>query len=467
MRKLWILIILASFASEARSQQLRVGSAAVKISPEVGAPMGSSYGIAISEAVHDDLFAKAIVLERDGVKAALVVCDLISIRKAILAETRQLIEARTGLKGQHVILSATHSHAGPQMHPMFLRLLGGAPARKGLEYVRRLPEWIAESVRRAEHALEPARLSVGTIREDALSFNRRFLMQDGSVRTNPGRRNPAALRAVGPIDPIISVADFQSIESGESLATVVNFALHVAVVGGRQISADFPGVLSRQLAKAKRRTALTFFTNGMSGNVNHIDTSRTDQLTGHQEAERIGSILAARVLQALPVLRPVNSGPLRVRSRPVQLPVRSVRDQEVDEARRLLSRFGTPAAAPFLDVVRAWRVIELSEMAAGVLETEVQALTLGDEVAFVGFPGDAFVELGLNIKTGSPFPFTVVTEQAGNGAIGYVPNLKAFWEGGYEAISARFLPGGGERLVDAVQRLLIALYPHKPVPPVH
>ncbi|MPZ17823.1 MAG: hypothetical protein GEV06_07930 [Luteitalea sp.] len=94
------------------------------------------------------------------------------------------------------------------------------------------------------------------------------------------------------------------------------------------------------------------------------------------------------------------------------------------------------------------------------------AFTLGDEVAFVGFPGDAFVELGLSIKTGSPFPFMIVSEQSGNGAISYVPNLKAFWEGGYEVTSARFLPGGGERLVEAVQQLLIALYPHKPVAPV-
>ncbi|MPY88789.1 MAG: hypothetical protein GEU99_12775 [Luteitalea sp.] len=462
-----ILIVLLSFASTVWGEELRVGRAAVRITPEVGTPMGSSYGIAISEGIHDDLFAKAIVFERDGVKAALVACDLISIRKAIVEDARRLIEARTGLKGQHVILSATHGHAGPQMHPMFLRILGGEPEQKGLEYIRRLPEWIAESVRKAEENLQPARLSVGTIREDAISFNRRFLMRDGSVRMNPGRQNAAAVRPVGPIDPIVSVANFEASESGESLATMVNFALHVAVVGGRQISADFPGVLSRRLAAVRGREALTVFTNGMSGNINHIDTSRQTQSTGQQEAERIGTVLEARVRQALRTLRPVSSAPLRVRSRRVELSVRPVRDEEVEEAKRLMSRVGSRSAPPFHDVVRAWRVIDLSEMASGVLATEVQALTLGDEVAFVGFPGDAFVELGLGIKSSSPFPFTVVGEQAGTGAISYVPNLKAFWEGGYEVISARFLPGGGERLVEAVQRLLIELYPHKPVAPVH
>jgi hypothetical protein len=53
-----------------------------------------------------------------------------------------------------------------------------------------------------------------------------------------------------------------------------------------------------------------------------------------------------------------------------------------------------------------------------------------------------------------------VNEQSGNGSISYVPNRKAFSEGGYEVISARFTPGGGEILVDAVIRNLIELFPY-------
>ena len=78
MRALLLLAMAPVWAGE-----LRVGRAAVKITPPVGAPMGSSYGITISSGVHDDLFAKALVLELDGARAAMVSCELISRRLAL------------------------------------------------------------------------------------------------------------------------------------------------------------------------------------------------------------------------------------------------------------------------------------------------------------------------------------------------------------------------------------------------
>jgi len=94
----------------------------------------------------------------------------------------------------------------------------------------------------------------------------------------------------------------------------------------------------------------------------------------------------------------------------------------------------------------------------GALVSEVQAIAMGNEVVLVGFPGDAFVELGLSIKLNSPFPYTIVSEQSGNGTTSYMPNRKAFPEGGYEVISARYSPGGGEILVGAVNRMLTDLF---------
>jgi hypothetical protein len=83
---------------------------------------------------------------------------------------------------------------------------------------------------------------------------------------------------------------------------------------------------------------------------------------------------------------------------------------------------------------------------------------MGDDLAWVGMPGDAFVELGLAVKQNSPFRQTVVSEQSGSGAISYVPNRKAFPEGAYEVISARFAAGGGEILSEAAIKLLIEMF---------
>jgi hypothetical protein len=393
----------------------------------------------------------------DGEKAAMVACDLVSLRKPIVAEARRLIASTTGVRPEHVILSATHCHAGPQMHPLFLSMVPDGARRLGEKYVAEVPGKIADAVRRAEADLRPARMWAATEREDSISFNRRYLMRDGSVQMNPRRGSPDIVRPVGPIDPEVSIVYFETTD-GTPIATYVNFALHVAIVSGREVSSDYPGVLSRILAEVKGPAMLTLFTNGMSGNVNHIDVRDPRQLRGTAEAARVGTILAGRVLQAYKQLRPVTPVRLAARTQPVALPSPQVTPADVERAQQTLARYGKPGAPPFPEVVHAWKVLDVAELRGKPLDTEVQAITLGDDLAWVGMPGDAFVELGLAVRQNSPFRQTIVTEQSGSGAISYVPNRKAFPEGGYEVISARFAPGGGEILSDAAIKLLIEMY---------
>ncbi len=454
MRRLAFPLALA--ALPALAGDFRVGRAAVMITPSIGTPIGSSYGLAPAASIHDDLFAKVIVMEKDGVKAALVACDLISLRKEIVAQARQRIAASTGLRGDQVILSATHCHAGPQMHPLFLALTPEPARLLGEAYVADLPGKIAEAVRLAERDLQPARVWTATVEEREINFNRRFLMKDGTVRMNPGR-GADVVRGVGPIDPEVAVVYFDS-PGGKPLATHVNFALHVAIAGGGEVSADYPGVMARAVAQVRGSEMVTLFTNGMSGNINHLDIANPKPLRGHAEVARVGTILASDVLRAYRSLRPVGTARLAVRSVPVHLPTPLVTGVEVEAARKTLAAYGKPGAAPFIDVVHAWKVVDIGGLQGKPLDTEVQAIALGDELAWVGMPGDAFVELGLAIKQNSPFARTIVGEQSGSGAISYVPNRKAFPEGAYEVISARFSPGGGERLVDAAIGLLMELF---------
>jgi neutral ceramidase len=336
------------------------------------------------------LYAKAIVLQVDGVKAAIVACDLVSIRKPIVAETRRNIAATTGLRGEQVILTATHCHAGPQMHPMFLSMMP-APARQlGERYVAELPAKIAEAIRRAEADLQPARAWAGFEREHGISFNRRFLMRDGTVQMNPRRGSPDIVRPMGPIDPDVSVVYFDT-PGGTPLATHVNFALHVAIVSGREVSADYPGVLARMLADVKGPGMLTLFTNGTSGNVNHIDVTDTRPLTGRAASAHVGTILAAKVLKAYKRLRPLASESLAVRTQRVELPVPEVSSTEAERAKQTLAGFGKSGGPPFHEVVHAWRVLDIAELGGKPLDTEVQAITMGEDLAWVGMPGDSLV----------------------------------------------------------------------------
>ena len=125
------------------------------------------------------------------------------------------------------------------------------------------------------------------------------------------------------------------------------------------------------------------------------------------------------------------------------------------EARAIAARLeDSKAARPsFLEMVRAFKVLDVAARKGEPQHVEVQVIALGNEIAWVSLPGEIFVELGLAIKQDSPFPQTIIAELA-NGAIGYIPSRRAYSQGNYEVESARCAEGSGERLVDAAVRLL-------------
>src|SRR3974377_577343 len=111
----WAIMLLLVSALPASADELRVGAAAVKTPPLLGTPMAGYYAPRGAESIHDDLYAKALVLEKDGVKAALVSLDLIATQRSWVSEARRTIEKTTGVPGHHVMMSATHTHTGPEL----------------------------------------------------------------------------------------------------------------------------------------------------------------------------------------------------------------------------------------------------------------------------------------------------------------------------------------------------------------
>lgn len=452
---LTIFFLAASFS---QGGDLRLGRASVRITPPVGMPMGGYFALRLATGTHDDLYAKALVLEKDGVKAAIVACDLESIPRKSSDAARDLIQKTTGLRGENVMISTTHAHTGPEVSPLFLAWAEGETADLAQKYHASLPARIAEAVKQAEADLQPARAWTATGHEGSLSFNRRFLMKDGTARFNPGKLNPDIVRALGPIDPAVPVVYFD-LPDGKPLATYVNFALHLDTVGGTEFSADYPFTLGKLLAGAKGPDMLTMFTIGTAGNINHFDVSGAASQQGHGEAARIGTVLAAVVLRTFQKIKPVAAGPLQIRHEVVKLPLDELKTGEVEQAREVyeLVRQKGPEAAPFLETVHAFKVLNVAEYQGKPLEAEVQVITLGDQIAWVALPGEVFVELGLALKNASPFPQTIVAELA-HDMIDYIPDRKAYAEGAYEVVNSRCKPGSGEMLVDAATRLLIESY---------
>jgi hypothetical protein len=339
----------------------------------------------------------------------------------------------------------------------FLDRLEGPPAQIARDYRTALPGKIAEAVREAEADLAPTQVWAGIGRESTLCFNRRYLMKDGTIGWNPGKLNPNIVRPAGPVDPDVSVVYFNAAPS-KPQATFVNYAMHLDTTGGTEYSADYPYTLGRLLGEAKDSKMLTVFAIGTAGNVNHLDVRRPEPQSSPQEAARIGTILASEVLKTYPRLTPVN-GPLLVRREVIKLPVQELQPGEVEKSQEIATRLirEGPENFAFLDLVHAFKVLWVAEYQGKPIDAEVQVIALGNDLAWVGLPGEVFVELGMAIKEASPFRYTIVNELSGD-VIDYVPDRKAFAEGAYEVVNSLCVPGCGEALVDGATPLLIEAY---------
>jgi hypothetical protein len=104
-----------------------------------------------------------------------------------------------------------------------------------------------------------------------------------------------------------------------------------------------------------------------------------------------------------------------------------------------------------MDYPEAVKLIRL-EFGPDEFELYVSCVGFGD-VAFIGFPGEPFTEIGRQVKAASPFRMTVVCHCA-NGYEGYFPMAEAFDVGGYEAPSSKFCSGVGETLIETANKLL-------------
>ena len=430
--------LLASRAQQAGSTApgFKIGVGSATITPFLDTPMEGYYYPRMPDGVHDDLHAKALVIDDGHDQIVLVACDLVGISREAVEEARRQISARCGIPADHILISATHSHTGPQ---------------EVKSYTTNLAHWIADSVVTAEVKKRQALLWVTTEQEPALAHNRRYFMKDGTVQTNPGFLNPNVVRAAGPTDARVGVL-FAEDERHNPIVTWVNYAMHLDTVGGTLISSDYAYYLARTLAAQKGPDMLTTFTIGAAGDINHWDVQRPGPQRGFETAQKLGEALGGDVIKAYTHLQALDPVRVKALSETIELPLTKITSQEVEEAEKIVAQ-PPPMNVDFtLDRVNAMKVMHVYKRKGENPRAEIQILTVGP-VAFVAIPGEYFVELGMRIKKESPFPYTFIVELA-NGVLGYIPTRRGYAEGGYEPTSTILAPGSGEMMADKAIELL-------------
>jgi hypothetical protein len=278
----------------------------------------------------------------------------------------------------------------------------------------------------------PARLGFGFGHDDQVAFNRRQRMKHGGSWSHAGAMNPDITGYAGPTDPQVGVVGAWDAD-GRLLGAIVNFACHATTNPGG-ISANWPGEMERTVQGALRTGVPIVFLAGASGDVTQVDNLspyvRPDQKTWMQMVGgRIG-VEAVKVLLSAP--RGAEAT-IEARQKTWHVSRRKPAPERVARAREIVAA-GKPARGDLTEWTFARETVLLDAILAREpkVEVEVQALQLGPAL-FVSSPAEYFVAFGLEIKRGSPFPFTFPVSLA-NGCVGYVPTEEAFGPsgGGYE-----------------------------------
>jgi hypothetical protein len=428
--------------------KLRAGAATTNITPNLGCSLAGNMTDSKSTEVHDELLVRALALDNGSARLAMATCDLCVLPRDAVDRAKKLIQERCGLPPSSVLISTVHTHSAPPAAHLFQ--CPPDPA-----YIHFLVPRIADAVRLALNHLEPARIGWGVGREDRLVFNRRYHLRPGTMppnpfgdttekaKMNPGIGNPDVIEPAGPIDPDVGVMAVEALDGGP-IAVWGNYALHyVGDVGPGHISADYFGYWARAMARlAGVSTAERFppfvamLTNACSGDVNNIDVLKgsRERLAPYTKMQRVAEILAAESFRTWRNMEFTDSPVLGSSLEELDFGVRLPSAEDVDRARKILAA-APPGELKKLPEIYARETVIMAETFPKRVTAPVQAMRIG-ALGIGTFPGEAFVELGLNLKAKSPFKPTLLVELA-NDYRGYIPTLRGFEEGGYETWRAK------------------------------
>lgn len=406
-----------------------------------------------SAVILDPLHVKAVLFRQGAEQIALVECDVSGIPNDIAVSARQKAALKTGIPFSNICVAATHTHMDNPHKDLVTA--------------------IVQAVSAAQASLKPVKLKSALGIQFNVSFNRRYFMKDGSVVFNPMFLNPDIVRPAGTIDPEVGIVMFYDAETNKPVSSLLNFALHLDIVkeygtvyqttgpGSRNsISADYPYWIETSLRKDFGNSFNSVFFTGCCGNINHWDFSKPGPQSGHKTKSRqVGDSLYNSIKRALPMAKEETPS-LASRYRLMNIPLQTYSADDLAWAKALKSSRGRSEEPTerkqFLDGVKRNRILYLDGLKQkGIvfLPLDLQVFRLSNNTAIVTLPGEMFVEHGLTIKNLSPFDNTIVVELANN-SVSYVPNKKAFWQGGYEVENSRLAPGGAEMLVEAAVQML-------------
>ncbi len=447
----------------------RFGVATRDVTPPVGI-YARSWGAAthdVAEGIHRPFAATAAVfapLSGGGPTLALVAVDIGWFQYGPDERAlRAAVQARTGLDEASLLISMSHTHAGPNANSQ----LRDKPGVELIQpYLDHLTDRIATAVEEAIAALEPAWVTYGHGR-CALATNRDLWDADAG-------RFAAGYNPDVPADDTLLVARVTG-DAGDVRATLFNYACHPTTLAweNRLLSPDYIGAAREVLESAFAAPAL--FLQGASGELAPRDDYVGETAVADRNGRQLG-YAAAAAIESLPPpgTRFVYSG---IVGSGANLGIWE--HQRCDEEQ--LGRAGS------LEAVLTHVELELKDDLGAVesvsgaspespqerekaLRREFLRVALGDghthamplwawrlgEALLVAVGNEPYSAFQTELRrrfAGTPVLVLMTT----NGGVGYLPPRETYGSGRYQEQQSPYAPGCLEQSIEAAANVLAAL----------
>lgn len=450
-------------SQEAASQEktFRVGYARYDITPEEAVPLGGfgNCDKRISTVILRRLYVTCVAITDEQDNTVLMYgCDFIN-PYASLMNARPVVAQATGVPEHQILINSSHTHAGPD---------------QGSSQFQSIQNWIVlvneQMVKAGVDAMEdrkPATMSYGSIETENLNFIKHYYHVDSTGEKlffgdNFGTQVlDETTQHTTQIDQTMFLLEFQ--REGAKPVVMASWRAHPLLDGGSsrtELSSDYPGAF-REAMELQYDCNFVFY-QGAAGNNN--SSSRLTQEVRTKNTAEYGALLAGYALEGLKNNMTEVGNPGLVQSRYTLL------EQEVNHDTDSLLVAAKQVQAVWKNTnnyTEAKNVgmpygIRSPYMANAIVNrynkdatavSELNAVALGDHVAFVSAPNELYDQLGEMTEAGSSYPMTVTLGYT-NGYTGYIPTLYGFEYTSYETDVCWFKAGIGEVMVDTFLSML-------------
>lgn len=442
-----------SINSNGATTGLQVGYGRELIMPETEIPMGG-YGNSeerISTGFMNYLYGTCIAMTEGEETVLLFSQDLVRSYEPWTQAVREKITAELGIPGDRIMLSATHTHSGPENTSSDLRVV---------QYQELYVDAMLNAAKAALADRAPATLYGAKTETENMTFVRHYLLSDGSyLGDNFGSMaGNTIVDYATKADTEMQLVKFDR-DGDKQDILLMNFQAHPCKIGSSAntlLSADFIG--STRDAFEKETDMLFVYFTGATGNQN--PTSRMSQ-SNTMDLQTYGQTLAQYAIDALPGMTKLEGEGIKATQVQFEYAMNHRNEDKLTEAKEIVSlkkAGGDPTA-----LIEQYGLSSYSE-ASNVIQRAKRPATGTMELnafyvagmAFITAPYEMFSDNGLYIKENSPFEMTVLCTNA-NSWNSYCATEAAYDYMSYESSSGHFAKGCAEACQDQFIEMLNSL----------